>query len=130
MVLAWQCYKLISLRIIQLFGKTKSSLHVGTTVCLNGLEHQSSVIISDDLSHTKGSIVTFIDQLIYDLLSDEVKKLYIWSDGPSSQFKNKFIQNTLPWLCEKHSVNIEWHFLQHLTTKVVLIVLEVPSRDM
>ena len=54
--------------------------------------------------------MTFIDQLISDLLSEEVKKLYIWSDGPSSQFKNKFIANTLPWLCEKHSVNIEWHF--------------------
>ena len=47
------------------------------------------------------------DELISDLLGEEVKKLNIWSD-------NKFIANTLPWLCEKHSVNIEWHFLQHL----------------
>ena len=54
--------------------------------------------------------MTFIDQLISDLLSKEVKKLYIWSDGPSSQFKNKFVANTLLWLSEKHSVNIEWHF--------------------
>ena len=115
MTLAWQCYKLISLRIIQLFGKTKSSLYIGrkkqvkvfTSVYWNGLEHQSS---DDDLSHTKGSIVIFIDQPISDLLSEEVKKLYIWSDGLSSQFEKKFISNTLPWLCEKHSVNIEWHF--------------------
>ena len=85
-----------------------------TSVYWNGLEHQSIVVIFDDLSHTKGSIVTFIDELISDLLGEEVKKLNIWSDNNSSQFKNKFIANTLPWLCEKHSVNIEWHFLQHL----------------
>ena len=85
----------------------KKQVTVFTSVYWNGLAHQSSVIISDDLSRTKGSIVTFIDQLISDLLSEEVKKLYIWGDGPSSQFKNKFIANTLPWLCEKHSVNIE-----------------------
>ena len=50
---------------------------VFTSVYWHGLEHQSSVIISDDLSHTKGSIVTFIDQLISDLLSEEVKKIYV-----------------------------------------------------
>ena len=50
---------------------------VFASVYWHGLEHQSSVIISDDLSHTKGSIVTFIDQLISDLLSEEVKKIYV-----------------------------------------------------
>ena len=72
----------------------KKQVTVFTSVYWNGLEPQSIVIISDYLSHTKGSIVTFIDQLISDLLSEEVKKLYIWSDGPSSQSKNKFISNT------------------------------------
>ena len=97
---------------------------------LEWLKTSISVIISDHLRHTKGSIVTFIDQLISDLLSEEVKKCYIWNDGPLSQFKSKFIANAFLWLCEKHSVNIEWYFLQHLRAKVVLIVLELPSRDM
>ena len=55
----------------------KKQVTVFTSVYWNGLEHQSSVIISDDLSHTKGLIMTFIDQLISDLHSGEVKKLYI-----------------------------------------------------
>ena len=54
--------------------------------------------------------MTFIDQFISDLLSEEVKKPCICSDGPSSQFKNKLIANTFSWLCEKHLVNIERNF--------------------
>ena len=27
-----------------------------------------------------------------------------------ANLKNKFIANTFPWLCEKHSINIERHF--------------------
>ena len=46
----------------------KKQVTVFTSVYWNGLEHQSSVIISDDLSHTKGSIVPFTDQLIRGLL--------------------------------------------------------------
>ena len=104
MILAWQCYKLnyklyenytiIWQEEIQSAHWQKKQVTVFTSVYWNGLEPQSIVIISDYLSHTKGSIVTIIDQLISDLLSEEVKKLYIWSDGPSSQSKNKFISNT------------------------------------
>ena len=39
----------------------KNQVTAFTSVCWNGLEHQSSVNISDDLSYTKGSIVIFID---------------------------------------------------------------------
>ena len=55
----------------------KKQVAAFTSVYWNGSENQSSVIISDNLSHTRGSIVTFIDQLISDLLSEEVKKLYL-----------------------------------------------------
>ena len=36
--------------------------------------------------------------------------LHIWSDGPSSQFKNSFIAASIPWLQEKHKLKICWNF--------------------
>jgi len=36
--------------------------------------------------------------------------LHIWSDGPSSQFKNKYTAAAIPKLQEKHSLEIQWHY--------------------
>ena len=39
------------------------------------------------------------------------KLLHIWSDGPTSQFKNKLIAAAFPWLAERNSVDIQWQAL-------------------
>ena len=48
------------------------------------------VIVSDNLDHGKGTVVAYIDYLL-NTLPAPVKTVSIWSDGPSSQFKNKYI---------------------------------------
>ena len=41
---------------------------------------------------------------------DSVKTVHIWSDGPSSLFKNWYIAAALPWLQAKTNIQIDWNF--------------------
>lgn len=66
-------------------------------------------IVSDNLDHTKSSIAPYIDRLLEEL-PQGIKTVKIWSDGPSKQFKNRFMAATIPPLEEKHNKNIEWNF--------------------
>ena len=48
-----------------------------------------------------------METLISNLLSVNVSLLHIWNDGPSSQFKNKFIANAIIILLEKYSKDMQ-----------------------
>ena len=62
------------------------------------------------MSHTKDSVITFIAKLISELINSSVKVLQLWSDGPRSQFKDRFIAAAIPWLEEKYSIKLFWNF--------------------
>lgn len=52
----------------------------------------SHVIVSDELKHDKKSVAVFMYKVINDLVKGKhpnVTQAYIFSDGPSSQFKNR-----------------------------------------
>lgn len=70
---------------------------------------QSYSVVTDDLDHSKRTIVPYIDRLFEELPKD-ITSVHIWSDGPSSQFKNKFIATALPVLEKKHKIKIFWSF--------------------
>ena len=70
----------------------------------------SAVIISDDLTHSRDSVIIFVDKLLNSVIDESVKTLHIWSDGPSSQFKNRFTAASIPWLQERHKLKICWNF--------------------
>ena len=89
---------------------TKKQVTLLTSVYWNGEVTKSNVVVSDDLTHTKSSIVTFLDALATKLLSKNVHTLHVWTDGPSSQFKNRFIVAILPWLAKKFDIDIHWHY--------------------
>ena len=69
------------------------------------------VIASDDLNHGKETVVAYmyIDHLL-DTLPGTVETISIWSDGPSSQFKNWFVAAAISSLQEKHNINIRWNY--------------------
>ena len=69
-----------------------------------------AVIISDDLTHSRDSVIIFVDKLLNSVIDESVKTLHIWSDGPSSQFKNIFTAASIPWLQQKHKLRICWNF--------------------
>lgn len=70
---------------------------------------QSKIFVSDSLQHTKETIVPYLVKLL-ERLPESVKILKIWSDGPSSQFKNKFIAAVIPVLQEKFHIKIIWNY--------------------
>ena len=92
----------------QHWNKKQVTLFTSVVWCQNTCK--SEVVISDNLSHTKDSVITFIDKLISELADSSVKVLQLWSDGPSSQFKNCFIATAIPWVDEKYSVKLCWNF--------------------
>ena len=63
------------------------------------------MLVSDNLTHAKETVVPYISCLLDDLPSG-VKTVSIWSDGPTFQFKNRFILASFPVLENKYNVKI------------------------
>ena len=91
-------------------------------------ELHPKVIASDNLDHGKDTIIAYIDNIL-DSLPGTVKTISIWSDGPSSQFKNRFIVAAISPLQEKHKVTIKWNFFATSHGKGQSTALEAQSKD-
>ena len=73
-------------------------------------ERHPAVVVSDDVSHSKQYILIFVRKILQSLLMDSIKTVHIWSDGPSSQFKNWYIFAALPWLQAETDIQIDCNF--------------------
>ena len=51
----------------------------------------SEVAVSDDCSNSRDCVIVFLEHIINELLNENITALHIWSDSPSSQFKNRYI---------------------------------------
>lgn len=74
---------------------------------------KSFAIISDKLTHNKYDVYCFITTLVQQIKNQygHFQNIFIFSDGSSSQFKNKFIGRSLPnFLVEFGCKYIEWNF--------------------
>ena len=69
----------------------------------------SKVIASDNLDHGKDTVVAYVDCLLK-TFPKTVKTVSVWSDGPSSQFKNRFITAVIKAHQDKHQINIRWNY--------------------
>lgn len=72
---------------------------------------ESHIIISDDFEHEKTSVVVFMSTVLETLVKQkhpEVTKAHIFSDGQSSQFKNKYIVSILSKLA--NIVQVQWNY--------------------
>ena len=58
----------------------------------------------------KDLVIILIDKLVSELVNSIDKVLQLWSDGPSSHFKNHFIAATIPWFEEKYGIKLSWNF--------------------
>lgn len=76
-------------------------------------ESQSFAIISDTLDHTKLTVYKFLSFLLKYLKNQypTIKNIQVFSDGPSSQFKQRFLfSNLYLFEQENDSINITWNF--------------------
>ena len=69
----------------------------------------STVIVNDNIQHGKMSIIPIMSTLLCQF-PKTVKKIDIWSDGPSSQFKNRFNVASLPLLQQLSKKTITWNY--------------------
>ena len=72
----------------------------------------SMVMVSDELSHTKPSVYIFMQHIFSHIktLDPLVEQIHIFSDGASSQFKQKFLFSNLHGWENEHDVKIKWNF--------------------
>ena len=70
------------------------------------------VVISDDLNHTKNSIFVFM-QCIFQGLQAKfpgIETINVFSDGPTSQFMQRFLFSNLHYWEQDHDISIRWNF--------------------
>ena len=69
----------------------------------------SYVIASDNIVHSKETVIAYVDRLL-DVLPSNIKSTSFWSDGPSSQFKNRFHIASIIRLQNHHDIEITWNY--------------------
>ena len=72
----------------------------------------SMVVISDDLDHTKYSIFVFMQHVLHSLKVKvpTISSIDVFSDGPTSQFKQRFLFSNLYYWEQAHEISIKWNF--------------------
>lgn len=81
------------------------------TCCLWNSQVNSIVCVSDNLKHDKTTAMDYLCTILDNYLGSESKVLTVWSDGPVSQFKNKFIVNSIKKLKERYRLNgVKWKY--------------------
>jgi len=72
----------------------------------------SYVVISNDTSHSKFCVWTFLRKIVSDIKENDplVDKLMIFSDNCAGQFKNKYSMSALGQMEADFSIDIEWNF--------------------
>ena len=64
--------------------------------------------MSNGLKHDKKAVIVLLDELLSKIEHADVLK--VWSDGPNSQFKNRYVMEALKLLCVRHNIDIKWNF--------------------
>lgn len=73
------------------------------------LNHQSYVVVSDELSHDKASLYAF-NKAILERVKEvtPVREVHYWSDGAGSQFKNRHNLSSLLYHQEDFNCKATW----------------------
>jgi len=72
-----------------------------------------TVIVTDNTIHAKETVVAYIRKLLLLVKARapaSLKTVHIWSDGPASQFKNRYIAAALVTLQKMTGLQIQWNF--------------------
>ena len=64
---------------------------------------------TDLTDHTNTTIVVYLDYLL-NIHAVYRSNIFLWSDGTSSRFKNRFMARFMEMSEEKHASNISWNF--------------------
>lgn len=105
-------YRLTSQNEVQSAHFSYTQVTLFTCVAWLHKEVKSFAIVSDKLTHNKYDVYCFFSNIINKLKRTHViSKIFVFSDGCSSQFKNKFILRTIPHFVECFQITFfQWNF--------------------
>ena len=81
----------------------RSQVTLFTTVTWFRQTISSKVIVSDFMEYSKASVIPFLDEILMGM-PPEADSIRIWTDEPSSQFKNKFIMESMKMLSHRQNL--------------------------
>ena len=102
-------FKCVAQDEVQTAHWNQSQVTLFTTVRWYCGDIHSEVIVSDCLKHGKMAIIVFLDELLK-RKPINVSEVKIWTDGPLSQFKNKYVMSALNFLSTTYKIRIIWNF--------------------
>ena len=93
-------------------------------------KEESFLIVTNSSDKGKNSVCTFILKLTDEIMTFKGKgELIVYSDGPSSVFKNQFITGKLLYLLSQHlNLPVSWKYLLLCLVKALLIGLAVQQK--
>lgn len=91
---------------------SRASVQLYTAAVFVNDECHTYLICSDTKDKGKDTIYTFMVRLYEDILErcDDVKQNIIFSDGPSSEFKNKYMVKLMRVLSQKFACDFQWKY--------------------
>ena len=78
------------------------------------LMHKSFVFVSDEMSHSTPTVLSILDILIPHLkeMDPLLHTVHYWTDGPTSQYRNKVIFNTVANHMQVYGTHAKWNYFE------------------
>ena len=73
---------------------------------------ESHIVVTDDVHHTKDQVWTFMSSLLEDITTRHlnIEVIDVFSDGTSTQFKQKYLFSNLAKWESTFGIKVNWHF--------------------
>ncbi|XP_046548265.1 uncharacterized protein LOC124258241 [Haliotis rubra] len=100
------------------WNQTSVTLHpvVVYTLPVDGsdLQHQSFVLVPDEMNHNSTTVLTFLKYIIQEVkqLDPELKHVHYWTDSPTSQYRNKSIFNLVANHEDVFNITATWNYFE------------------
>lgn len=100
------------------YGQTQATLHPIVLYWRDRrtgeIVNHSVVIVSDHIKHNAQTVLTFIKSVLPEIkrITGKCDKIYYWTDGPSSQYKNRTIFSIIEGHQELFGIECEWHYCE------------------
>ena len=80
----------------------------------DSIEHKNFIYVSDINHHNSTAVLTILQKLMYELkqLFPDANFVHYWTDNPSSQYRNRFIFDTVLRHEELLGLKARWNYFE------------------
>ena len=106
----WHTIVIIKMKSKVLCGLGNALIYLLVLCIVRAKFCQPFLIITDSQDKEKNSIFTFINALTDYIQFEKGDMLIIYTDGPSSEFKNRYIVKLVSMLSKKFQCKVSWKY--------------------